>query len=60
MFKFKFDTLKTKSFWIGVIQIVAGSVMLKTGVMSEAGAVRIANGAQTLGLRDAITKGSAK
>lgn len=52
-------TFKTKTFWIGLIQITAGVVLCKVG-MVDTGVALIGLGATALGIRDAITKAAGK
>jgi hypothetical protein len=56
MLNFNFQTLKTKTFLIGLAQVVGGVIMVKTGFYAQAGAVLIAQGLTAIGIRDALTK----
>lgn len=52
---FQLETLKSKTFWIGLIEIAAGAVLCKVG-LAPVGATLIATGGAAIGLRDAIAK----
>lgn len=52
------DTLKSKSFWTGIAQMIAGIAMLISGDDAQTGVTLIGTGATTVVLRDAVSKNS--